>query len=73
MSSSADVGAGKDDFPAEFGSMTDQHVTGSEETGTFITDEAPTADTPAHGSSNAGINATGANRAGHTEDTGERD
>ena len=40
---------------------TDQHVTGSDETGEFITDRAPTADTPADGSSNAGINRTGGN------------
>jgi hypothetical protein len=62
MSSSADVGAGKGDFPASRGSSTEQQVTGAEETGTFITDEPPTADTPVHGSSNAGINAVGANR-----------
>jgi hypothetical protein len=68
MSSSADVGAGRGDFPAGVGSSTEQHVTGAEETGTFLTDQAPTADTPAHGSTNAGINAVGANR---QEDTGE--
>ena len=44
------------------GSSTDQHVTGSSDAGTFITDEAPDAGTPAHGSSNAGVNATGGNR-----------
>jgi hypothetical protein len=38
------------------GSETDQHITGGPETGTFITDEAPTGDTPVHGSSNAGLN-----------------
>jgi hypothetical protein len=59
--------------PAERGGSTDQHITGSEETGTFLTDEAPTADTPAHGSSNAGINATGANRPENTGDVGEND
>jgi hypothetical protein len=41
---------------------TDQHITGSPETGDFITDQAPTATTPAHGSSNSGINETGANK-----------
>jgi hypothetical protein len=44
------------------GSSTDQHVTGTEETGTFITDEPPTATTPANGSGNAGVNQTRANR-----------
>ena len=52
----------QDDVTANAGSIADQHVTGAPETGTFTTDEAPTADTPAHGSSNIGINATGANR-----------
>jgi hypothetical protein len=37
------------------GSSTDQHVTGEPETGTFQTDKAPAADTPVHGSSNAGL------------------
>jgi hypothetical protein len=44
------------------GSATDQHVTGNGETGEFITDRLPTADTPASSGSNAGINATHANR-----------
>jgi len=44
------------------GSSTDQQVSGYEETGSFLTDEAPTPTTPAHGSSNAGVNETGANR-----------
>jgi hypothetical protein len=73
MSTSADEGAGTEDFPASTGSSTDQHITGSPETGTFITDKAPAGDTPAHGSSNAGINATGANRPGHSDDAGESD
>jgi hypothetical protein len=60
--SNADVGAGKDDFPEGAGSSTEQHVTGAEETGTFITDQAPTADTPADGSTNVGINAADDNR-----------
>jgi hypothetical protein len=68
---SADVGAGKSDFPANPGSSTDQHITGSPETGTFITDEPPTSDTPADGSSNAGINATRANR-GQDGDSSEQ-
>ncbi|MEU8230592.1 hypothetical protein AB0C12_13440 [Actinoplanes sp. NPDC048967] len=41
---------------------TDQHITGGPETGDFITDQAPTPTTPAHGSSNSGINKTGANK-----------
>jgi hypothetical protein len=52
----------QDSVPTNAGSNTDQHVTGAPETGTFTTDEAPTADTPVHGSSNAGINSTRANR-----------
>jgi hypothetical protein len=44
------------------GSSTDQQVTGVEESGEFITDKLPRADTPAHGSGNAGVNQTGANR-----------
>ncbi len=43
------------------GGSTDQHVTGTGETGEFLTDQAPTATTPATGSSNAGINSTRAN------------
>jgi hypothetical protein len=62
MSSSPTAGAGEDDIARGAGNNTDQHVTGPEETGTFLTDKAPTADTPAHGSSDAGVNATGANR-----------
>lgn len=69
MSSHADEGTGRGDYPAGRGSSTDQHVTGTEETGTFITDEAPTADTPADGSSNAGINAAGGNRIGDAGET----
>jgi hypothetical protein len=71
MSSSADVGAGKDDFPAGAGSSTEQHVTGAEETGTFITDQAPTADTPADGSTNAGINAAEGTRRQGTDEARE--
>ncbi|MEU4560491.1 hypothetical protein AB0F72_19105 [Actinoplanes sp. NPDC023936] len=51
------------DQSPDLGSSTDQHVTGTPEDGTFITDEEPREPAPAHGSSNAGINATGANRA----------
>jgi hypothetical protein len=50
------------DFTPEAGSIADQHVTGTDETGTFTTDEPPTADTPAHGSSNAGVNELDGNR-----------
>jgi hypothetical protein len=45
------------------GPSTDQHVTGSEETGQSLVDQPPTSTTPAHGSSNKGINDTKANRA----------
>jgi hypothetical protein len=46
------------------GASTDQHITGSEETGRPIVDEPPTSATPSQGSSNKGINDTKANRAG---------
>ncbi len=62
MSGNTQSGGGEDDVTVNAGSETDQHVTGSPETGTFITDEAPTADTPAHGSSNAVFNAARGNR-----------
>jgi hypothetical protein len=72
MSGNEHVNAGGDDVSedatANAGSLADQHITGAAETGSFTTDEAPTADTPAHGSSNVGVNATGANRPG---DAGE--
>ena len=45
-------------FTAKAG-HTDQHITGTPETGTFLTDQPPTADTPADGSTNAGLNAAG--------------
>ncbi|MFC7272636.1 hypothetical protein ACFQS1_01465 [Paractinoplanes rhizophilus] len=44
------------------GASTDQHITGREEEETFLTDEPPTATTPASGSSNAGINKLRANQ-----------
>jgi hypothetical protein len=44
------------------GASTDQHITGQAETGQFQTDKEPAADTPADGSTNAGINETEANR-----------
>ena len=43
------------------GSSTDQHITGDPETGEFNTDRAPSSGTPAHGSSNIGVNTTNAN------------
>lgn len=46
-------------FTPNAGGSTDQHITGSRETGTFLTDEPPTADTPADGSTNAGLNTAG--------------
>jgi hypothetical protein len=53
----------RDEVTESAGSSTDQHVTGSEETGTFIVDQPPVPTTPADGSSNKGINDTKANRA----------
>jgi len=44
------------------GRKTGQHVSQAAESETFPTDEPPTADTPVHGSTNAGINKLGANR-----------
>jgi hypothetical protein len=74
MSSSEQAGGREDQVVTDAGSNTDQHITGVPETGSFVTDEAPSADTPAHGSTNAGINATGANRPGaFDETTGGRD
>jgi hypothetical protein len=71
MNSSAQSGATDDDFTANAGSSTEEHITGAAETGKFTTDEAPTADTPAHGSSNAGFNAVGASRTDSTDDATE--
>ncbi|MEV6846298.1 hypothetical protein [Actinoplanes sp. NPDC051411] len=48
------------------GASTDQHVTSTGETGESIVDRPPTSATPAHGSSNKGINDLKANR--HTDD-----
>jgi hypothetical protein len=59
---SSNAHAGEEHSTDAAGGHTDLHLTGGPETGTFTTDEAPTADTPSHGSSNAGINKTGANR-----------
>lgn len=44
------------------GPSTDQHITGRDEEGDFPTDEEPTGNTPAHGSSNKVINETRGNR-----------
>jgi hypothetical protein len=68
MSSSAQENASEDDVTDDAGSSTDQHGTGGTETGTFTTDAAPPSDTPVHGSSNAGVNAVGANRPDSTDD-----
>jgi hypothetical protein len=73
MSSNAHPDADQDGVAADAGSSTDQQVTGLEETGTFTTDEPTTAATPVHGSSNAGINRTGANRAEPADRIAERD
>lgn len=50
------MSARQDEPEKDAGSSTDQHVTGAEETETSPVDTEPGADTPAHGSSNAGIN-----------------
>jgi hypothetical protein len=74
MTSNAQANADEDDGMANSGSHTNQHFTGAAETGTFITDEAPAATTPVHGSNNAGVNETGANRTDPADDTtGGRD
>jgi hypothetical protein len=62
MSDSAEADGVTDEVVVDAGNSTDQHITGDGETGTFITDEEPTAGTPSHGSSNAGINEAGGNR-----------
>jgi hypothetical protein len=55
MSNSGNVDPGEEkDIPGA-GSSTDQHVSGAAETGTVTTDQAPTGDTPAHGSSDTEI------------------
>jgi hypothetical protein len=63
MSNSGNVDPGVEKDVPNAGASTDQHVSGAAETGTFTTDQAPTGDTPADGSTNAGINANHANRA----------
>ena len=52
----------QDDVTGTAGASSDQHVTGQPETGEFPVDTPPTPTTPAHGSSNKGINTTRANR-----------
>jgi hypothetical protein len=61
MTSNAQTGADSGEVTPDAGSSSDQHITGTAETGSFTTDETPTR-TPAHGSGNAGVNKTGANR-----------
>ena len=68
MTSSAPVDSGDGDATAIAGRKTGQHVSGAAEPGTFTTDEPPTADTPVHGSTNAGINKLGANRTEPADD-----
>jgi hypothetical protein len=53
----------RDAKPENAGSSTDQYITGVKEEGDFIVDQPPTSSTPAHGSSNKGINDLKANRA----------
>lgn len=54
------------------GPSTDQHVTGTAESGEFTTDKAPRSDTPPDGSSNAGINETKANRVNEPDESPRR-
>jgi hypothetical protein len=68
MTSSAPAGSDENDATAIAGRKPGQHVSRDAETGTFITDEPPTADTPVHGSTNAGINKLGANRPDPADD-----
>jgi fibronectin type 3 domain-containing protein len=57
----------RDDVTETAGASTDQHITGVEEAGESIVDRPPTSATPAHGSSNKGINDLKANR--HPDET----
>ena len=52
----------RDQVTTTAGASTDQHITGADETGESIVDRPPTSATPAHGSSNKGINDLKANR-----------
>lgn len=70
MSNSGNVDPGVAKDARNAGASTDQHVSGTAETGTFTTDQAPTGDTPAHGSSNAGINANQVDTAAGPEKPG---
>ena len=56
------TGGDDNDATTLAGRKTGQHVSRAAEPETFPTDEPPTADTPAHGSTNAGINKLAANR-----------
>jgi hypothetical protein len=47
------------------GAISDQYITGSEETGEFTTDKPPVDDTPPSSGSNSGINVQHANRVDH--------
>jgi len=62
MSSDAQPDTPQSESTANAGSIADQHVTGAEETGEFVTGDEATGRTPSHGSSNAGVNQTKANR-----------
>jgi hypothetical protein len=72
MTSRAQAGRGEDDVIPDAGSGSDQHITGSTETGDFITDKEPAADTPAHGSGNTGVNPEDTDPADHIDDPGGR-
>ncbi|GAA0556643.1 hypothetical protein GCM10010172_44490 [Paractinoplanes ferrugineus] len=65
----SDSGEFEDRAVTGAGSETDQHITGSKETGDFLTDQPP-GYTPANGSSNVGINERRANREQPDENAG---
>jgi hypothetical protein len=64
----SNAGGDENDATALAGRKTGQHVSQAAEPETFPTDEPPTADTPVHGSTNAGINKLGANRTDPTDE-----
>jgi hypothetical protein len=69
MTSSA--GGNDNDATTLAGRKTGQHVSQAAEPETFTTDEPPTADTPVHGSTNAGINKLSANRPDAADEVGQ--
>jgi hypothetical protein len=72
MTSRTQTGPGGDATVPGAGGSTEQHITGTAETGDFITDKEPAADTPAHGSGNTGVNPGDTDPADHADDPGGR-